>query len=174
MDGQKFWYSINCDPPRRQAFNGYTIPHATQIIKGFPRKWALVTVSVLLFQECSLTNSKPLCHVFHKNLQVMLNIVHNNVYFVHIAAHHYFLQKQDMMRISFYLKLRKQYICYHIKLCKLVPHLTKVMKQKMYTANIQQCLQFLQYVYQQTQAASYTAVPSLVTQFLLKDAASHI
>ena len=76
----------------------------------------------------------------------MLNIVHNNVYFVHIAAHHYFLQKQDMMRISFYLKLRKQYICHHIKLCKLVPHLTKVMKQKMYTANIQQCLQFLQYV----------------------------
>ena len=104
----------------------------------------------------------------------MLNIVHNNVYFVHIAAHHYFLQKQDMMRISFYLKLRKQYICHHIKLCKLVPHHTKVMKQKMYTANVQQCLQFLQYVYQQTQAASYTAVPSLVTQFLLKDAASHI
>ena len=104
----------------------------------------------------------------------MLNIVHNNVYFVHIAAHHYFLQKQDMMRISFYLKLRKQYICHHIKLCKLVPHLTKVMKQKMYTANIQQCLQFLQYVYQQTQAASYMAVPSLVAQFLLKDAASHI
>lgn len=48
------------------------------------------------------------------------------------------------------------------------------MKQKMYTANIQQRLQFLQYGYQQTQAASYTAVPSLVAQFLLKDAASHI
>ena len=29
MDGQKFWYSINCDPPRRQAFNRYTISHAT-------------------------------------------------------------------------------------------------------------------------------------------------
>ena len=48
------------------------------------------------------------------------------------------------------------------------------MKQKMYTANIQQCLQFLIYVYQQTHVASYTAVPSLFTPFLLKDAASHI
>ena len=96
----------------------------------------------------------------------MLNIVHNNVYFVHIAAHYYFLQKQDMMRILFYLSVKKQYICQHIKLWTLVPHLTKAMKQKMYTPNKQQCLQDLQYVYQQTSVTSYTAVPSLVAIFL--------
>jgi len=46
MDSKKLWYAINCDPPRRQTLNIYTISHAAQIIEGFPRKWALVTVSV--------------------------------------------------------------------------------------------------------------------------------
>lgn len=43
--------------------------------------------------------------MFHQNFEIMLNIVHNNVDFIHVAAYNYFLQKLINTRYSIITQL---------------------------------------------------------------------